>query len=87
MGEKKRSKTSDVSAIAEERPSDLDSEKVTEDALKYAQVYKKIVITSMPPTLEESYILENRNNEIRPPSKSLLKWLLWLTVRGQICTV
>ena len=38
-----------------------------EDALKYAKVYKKIMNTGTPPTLEESYILESRNNEIPPP--------------------
>ena len=38
-----------------------------EDALKYAKVYKKIMNTGTPPTLEESYILESRNNKI-PPS-------------------
>ena len=38
-----------------------------DDALKYAKVYKKIMITGSPPTQEESYILESTNNEI-PPS-------------------
>ena len=58
-----------------------------EEALRYGQVYKKNVNTGTPPTLEESYILESRNNEIPPPLKSLLIWLLWMTVRGQLCTV
>ena len=30
---------------------------------------KKIVNTNVPPTLEESYVLESRNNEIPPPLK------------------
>ena len=40
-----------------------------EDALKYAKVCKKMMNTGTPPTLEESYILESRNNEIPPPLK------------------
>ena len=58
-----------------------------EDALRYAKVYKKIVNTGTPPTLEENYILESRNSEIPHHSKSLLIWLLWMTVRVQICTL
>ena len=38
-----------------------------DDALKYAKEYKKNMNTGLPPTLEESYILERTNNEIPPP--------------------
>ena len=40
-----------------------------EDALKYARVFKKIVSTGVPPTLEENYILESRHYELPPPLK------------------
>ena len=56
-----------------------------EDALKYVKVYKKIVHTGTPPTLEENYILESRNFEHPHLSKRLVIWLLWMTVRVQIC--
>ena len=56
-----------------------------EDALKYAKVYTKIVHTGTPPTLEEDYILDSRNFEIPNLSRRLLTWLLWMTVRVQIC--